>query len=107
MRDFGGDVAKEVLTERKVLRYVDLEEQLIIEDSGHVGIVAHVRPALDAQAVTIGGSLDQVGAISVGPPLWGRSGDPVPNQVPTTAIFARPNETSPDDITALICVYRI
>src|ERR1700722_16149238 len=37
------------------------------------------------------------------PPLPGRSGDPVPNQVPTIPDWARPGATSPDNATALTC----
>jgi hypothetical protein len=48
---------------QKTVRYSDLSEQLIIEDSDLVRIVVHEHPELDNQAVEIEAHLDEVRAI--------------------------------------------
>jgi len=49
---------------QKTVRFSDLSEQLIIDDSALVRIVVHEHPELDSQAVEIEAHLDEVRAIT-------------------------------------------
>ena len=49
---------------QKTVRFSDLSEQLIIDDSALVRIVVHEHPELDGQAVEIEAHLDEVQAIT-------------------------------------------
>jgi hypothetical protein len=49
---------------QKTVRFSDLSEQLIIEDSDLVRIVVHEHPELDGQAVEVEARLDEVQPIT-------------------------------------------
>jgi len=49
---------------QKTVRFSDLSEQLITDDSAHVRIVVHEHPELDGQAVEIEAHRDEVQAIT-------------------------------------------
>lgn len=51
---------------QKTVRFSDLSEQLIIDDSALVRIVVHEHPELDGQAVEIEAHVDEVQAITDG-----------------------------------------
>jgi len=62
--DHGGGVVERTTMGQKTVRFSDLSEQLIIDDSALVRIVVHEHPELDSQAVEIEAHLDEVRAIT-------------------------------------------
>ncbi len=63
-RDLGRGIVKRTSMGQKTVRFSDLSEQLITDDSDLVRIVVHEHPDLDGQAVEIEAHLDEVGAIT-------------------------------------------
>jgi hypothetical protein len=60
----GGGVVKQIPMGQKTVRFSDLSEQLIIDDSALVRIVVHEHPELDGQPVEIEAHRDEVQAIT-------------------------------------------
>jgi hypothetical protein len=62
--DLGGGVVKRILMGQKTVRFSDLSEQLITEDSALVRIVVHEHPELGSSAVEIEAHADEARAIT-------------------------------------------
>jgi DNA-binding protein YbaB len=62
--DLGGGVVKRILMGHKTVRFSDLSEQLITEDSDIVRIIVHEHPELGSQAVEIEAHLGEARAIT-------------------------------------------
>jgi hypothetical protein len=64
LHEHGSGVVKRITMGQKTVRFSDLSEQLITDDSALVRIAVHEHPELDGQAVEIEAHRDEVQAIT-------------------------------------------